>query len=180
MEKLYKNTFLIVSLGDITESNFDAVVNAANCSLLGGGGVDGAIHRAAGSRLHEECLAIRETHGPCRTGEAVITSGGNMKAKFVIHTVGPVWEDHTPEENDRLLSECYRNSLSLALENNLASIAFPAISTGIFGFPKARAARIAVRTVKEWIDDYPDAVRKIEFVCFDEASERLYIGEIGE
>jgi len=178
MEYSYKSTRLRIYRGDITESDVDAVVNAANSTLLGGGGVDGAIHRAAGPRLHQECLMIRASGGPCRTGKAVITSGGNMKARFIIHTVGPVWFDHTAEEADRLLADCYRNSLALAVQNSIRTIAFPAISTGVYGFPKDRAARIAVQTVREWIDGNPDAIREIAFVCFDEDTEKLYIRQM--
>jgi O-acetyl-ADP-ribose deacetylase (regulator of RNase III) len=134
--------------GDITKLATAAIVNAANSSLLGGGGVDGAIHRAAGPQLLAECQRIRARQGGCKTGEAVITTGGRLPAAHVIHTVGPVWNGGHKGEPD-LLASCYRNSLRLALENKLASVAFPGISTGIYGYPKAEAAAIAVREVQQ-------------------------------
>src|SRR4051812_35954159 len=133
--------------GDITKMEVDAIVNAANSSLLGGGGVDGAIHRAGGPKILEECQAIRNKQGGCKTGEAVITSGGNLPAKFVIHTVGPVWNGGSHHEDD-MLTSAYLNSLKLGVENQIRSVAFPNISTGIYGFPKGRAAEIAVKSVK--------------------------------
>ncbi len=158
--------------GDITLIEADAIVNAANNSLLGGGGVDGAIHKAGGKQILEECIAIRNRQGGCPTGEAVITSGGLLKAGFVIHTVGPVWHGGGKDE-DKLLSDCYTNSLKLAEENNIKTIAFPNISTGVYGFPKERAAGIAVRTVKAYLGR-SEAIRKVIFVCFGEDNYRLY------
>jgi O-acetyl-ADP-ribose deacetylase (regulator of RNase III) len=158
--------------GDITKLEVDAIVNAANSSLLGGGGVDGAIHRAGGSQILEECIAIRKKQGGCRTGEAVITSGGLLKAKYVIHTVGPVWNGGSNDE-DRLLANCYINSLKLAEENGIKTIAFPNISTGVYRFPKDRAARIAVKTVKDYLDEN-ESIEKVIFVCFDEENYKLY------
>ena len=154
--------------GDITRQHVDAIVNAAHPALLGGGGVDGAIHRAAGPGLLEEC---RNLNG-CRTGEAKITHGYNLPARFVIHTVGPVWRDGKCGEED-LLAACYRNSLALAELSGLKSIAFPAISTGAYGFPAERAARIAVRTVREYISTHP-SVEKAVFVCHGEETYRIY------
>ena len=154
--------------GDITKLKVDAIVNAANSSLLGGGGVDGAIHRAAGPKLLEEC---RKLNG-CKTGEAKITKGYNLPANFVIHTVGPVWNGGNYNE-DELLTNCYLNSLKLAVENKIKSIAFPAISTGVYGFPLERAAQIAIKTVKKFIQS-DKSIQKIIFVCFDDRTYQTY------
>lgn len=158
--------------GDITEIEVDAVVNAANSSLLGGGGVDGAIHRKGGSAILNECVAIRNRQGGCKTGEAVITTAGKLPAKHVIHTVGPVWNNGKGEV-DQLLASCYRNSLQLALEYKIKTIAFPNISTGIYRFPKARAAQIAINTVQEFLMKN-DSMQKVLFVCFDQENYQLY------
>ncbi len=154
--------------GDITQLNVDAIVNAANESLLGGGGVDGAIHNAAGAELLEECRKI----GGCPTGEARITKGYKLSAKHVIHTVGPIWRGGYQNEID-LLRNAYQNSLKLATSNNLETIAFPNISTGVYGFPKKSAADIAVRVAKDYIskNKYP---KKVIFVCFDEENYEIY------
>lgn len=146
--------------GDITKVNVDAIVNAANNTLLGGFGVDGAIHRAGGNEILEACKKI----GGCETGEAVITTAGKLPARFVIHTVGPVWYGGDHEEQ-KLLAACYRNSLQLALDNQCKSIAFPNVSTGAYGFPKKQAATIAVHTVKEFLKDHPE-IERVLFVCF--------------
>lgn len=156
---------------DITEINTDAIVNAANTSLLGGGGVDGAIHRKGGKRILEECIAIRNKQGGCEVGQAVITTAGNLPSKFVIHTVGPVWNGDK-EEKKKLLADCYRNSLELALQNNIKTIAFPNISTGIYHFPKDKAAEIAIKTVKEFFQK--EEFEKIIFVCFDDENYDIY------
>ncbi|MBE7560479.1 O-acetyl-ADP-ribose deacetylase [bacterium] len=157
-----------VRLGDITTFHVDAIVNAANKSLLGGGGVDGAIHRAAGPQLRAECAAL----GGCRTGEAKATRAYNLPAKWIIHTVGPIWRDGQHSE-DELLASCYRNSLVLAVQLGAASVAFPAISTGAYGFPPDRAAAIAVKTVTAHLaaGELPE---KVIFVCFDARTREIY------
>ncbi|HEY8929489.1 MAG TPA: O-acetyl-ADP-ribose deacetylase [Mucilaginibacter sp.] len=157
--------------GDITKLKVDAIVNAANTSLLGGGGVDGAIHRAGGPVVLDECRAIVARQGGCKTGEAVITTAGNMPSKHVIHTVGPVWNDGKYHESEKL-ANCYRNSLQLAVDNNCKTIAFPNISTGVYRFPKDKAAAIAVDTVKQFIAQ--NSIEKVIFVCFDEENYGLY------
>ena len=154
--------------GDITKQNVDAIVNAANTTLLGGGGVDGAIHRAAGRRLLEECRTL----GGCPTGEAKITKGYSLPAKFVIHTVGPIWHGGKHGE-DELLASCYRKSLELAVQHGLKTIAFPAISTGAYGFPLERATHIAVREVKSFLSRNP-SVKQVVFVCFDQHTYGCY------
>lgn len=154
--------------GDITTLEVDAIVNAANNSLLGGGGVDGAIHRAAGPGLLAECVTL----GGCNTGEAKITGGYDLPSKHVIHTVGPVWDGGRANE-DALLADCYRNSLKLVEENGLRMVAFPAISTGVFGFPKERATRIAVREVRAFLDQ-DVGVEQVIFVCFSERDFDMY------
>jgi O-acetyl-ADP-ribose deacetylase (regulator of RNase III) len=146
--------------GDITEQQVDAIVNAANSSLLGGGGVDGAIHRAAGPELVQECRKL----GGCKTGDAKITGGYRLPARHVIHTVGPVWRGGGHGEAE-LLASCYRNSLALAVENDCRSVAFPAISCGIFGYPVEQASRIAVTETTRFLDGEP-AIEKVLFVCF--------------
>ena len=157
--------------GDITKLKVDAIVNAANSSLMGGGGVDGAIHRAGGKAILEECKKIVEKQGRCETGNAVITTAGNMPSKFVIHTVGPVWHGGKYNEAEKLASS-YRNSLKLAEENNCRTIAFPNISTGIYGYPKEAAARIALNTVVDYLSRSPK-IEKVIFVCFDEENFSL-------
>lgn len=167
---------LKVIQGDITVFKGDAIVNAANKTLLGGGGVDGAIHRAGGPEILEECKAIIKEIGECATGKAVITSAGKMPAKYVIHTVGPIWQGGKNNETKKL-SDCYRNSLQLAVENNCKSVAFPNISTGVYGFPKKEAAEIAVQTVHDFLQS--DAtLEKVVFVCFDDENFALISEEI--
>ncbi|MDR0503699.1 MAG: O-acetyl-ADP-ribose deacetylase [Treponema sp.] len=164
-----------VILGDITKIDTDAIVNAANSSLMGGGGVDGAIHSAAGARLLEECIQIakdRYPEIPCPTGDAVITGAGKLPARHVIHTVGPVWYGGGKGE-PLLLASCYRKSLLLAEENSLGSVAFPNISTGIFGYPKEKAASVAIDTVRETLPQTP-GIKRVIFVCFDEENYSLY------
>ena len=157
---------------DITKIIADAIVNAANTSLLGGGGVDGAIHRAGGPEILEECRKIVARQGGCKTGEAVITTAGRLPSKYVIHTVGPVWNDGKYQEEEKL-ANCYKNSLWLAVNNNCKTIAFPNISTGVYRFPKKEAARIAVNTVKDFLSE-TNQIEEVIFVCFDEENYRLY------
>ncbi len=157
--------------GDITKVEVDAIVNAANSSLLGGGGVDGAIHRAGGSAILDECRKIVARHGGCKTGEAVITTAGKLPTKYVIHTVGPVWNGGSKDEAQKL-AKCYRNSLQLAIENGCETIAFPNISTGIYGFPKKEAAQIALDTVSAFLSD-ANQIKKVIFVCFDEGNYQI-------
>jgi O-acetyl-ADP-ribose deacetylase len=159
--------------GDITKLKVDAIVNAANSSLLGGGGVDGAIHRAAGPQLVEECRTLKG----CPTGQARITKGYNLPAKHVIHTVGPVWNNGTKNE-DELLASCYRNSLQLAAENNIRTIAFPSISTGAYRFPFERACNIALDTIEEFLN-YDNVMEKVYLVVFSE-SDLLQYGKVME
>jgi O-acetyl-ADP-ribose deacetylase (regulator of RNase III) len=151
---------------DITKIAVDAIVNAANSTLMGGGGVDGAIHRAGGPAILEECKKIVARQGGCQTGEAVITTAGNLPARFIIHTVGPVWYDGNNEEKEKL-ANCYRNSLELAAGNGCRTIAFPNISTGVYHFPKDKAAEIAMRTVASYLQK-TGSINKVLFVCFDE------------
>jgi O-acetyl-ADP-ribose deacetylase len=153
---------------DITQLDVDAIVNAANSGLSGGAGVDGAIHRVGGPSIMEECRKI----GGCPTGEAVVTSGGNLKARYVIHTVGPVWQGGDDNE-DELLASAYRNSLKRAVEKDAKTVAFPNISTGIYGFPKLRAAEIAVNEVTEFLASN-ESIDKVVFCCFDRDNYDLY------
>jgi O-acetyl-ADP-ribose deacetylase len=157
---------------DITQMQVDAIVNAANSSLLGGGGVDGAIHRAGGKAILDECIKIREKQGGCKVGEAVITTAGNMPAKYVIHTVGPVWS-RSKSGADDLLANAYHNSLKLAVENAVKTIAFPNISTGIYHFPKDKAAEIAIQTVDDFLSSH-EQIEKVIFACYDEENYDIY------
>lgn len=159
--------------GDITQLKTDAIVNAANSSLLGGGGVDGAIHTAAGPGLLEECRNL----GGCPTGEAKITGGYNLPAKFVIHTVGPVWHGGTSSE-EAMLANCYKNSLAVAESKKLKSIAFPNISTGVYRFPKDMAASIAIKQVKDF-GKSSRWIKKVIFICFDDENFRIYQNILG-
>jgi O-acetyl-ADP-ribose deacetylase (regulator of RNase III) len=163
---------IVLQKGDITKVNVDAIVNAANTSLLGGGGVDGAIHRAGGPEILRECQLIRNKQGGCKVGEAVITTAGNLPAKFVIHTVGPVWNSGKSNEKN-LLALAYINSLRIAVDNHVQSIAFPNISTGIYHFPKEAAATIAVKTVSDFVAT-SEVIRKVIFVCFDDENYDIY------
>lgn len=165
-------TQISLKKGDITTLKVDAIVNAANSSLMGGGGVDGAIHRKGGPQILEECKIIRREQGECKTGNAVYTSAGNLPAKYVIHTVGPIWDGGKNDE-PQLLSQCYINSLSIAEKLEIKSIAFPNISTGVYRFPKEQAAQIAIRSVKEFIEK-GTPIEEIIFVCFDDDNYSIY------
>jgi O-acetyl-ADP-ribose deacetylase (regulator of RNase III) len=165
-------TALTLIRGDITQQDTDSIVNAANSSLLGGGGVDGAIHRAGGPQILEECKAIRAKQGECPTGEAVITSGGQLKARYVIHTVGPVWHGGKHRE-DELLGNAYRNSLRLAAQNKVQTVAFPSISTGVYGFPIERASKIAFRVVADFAKENPQ-LNEVRFVVFSQKDFDVY------
>lgn len=159
--------------GDITEISVDIMVNAANSSLLGGGGVDGAIHKAGGSTILEECKLIRNRQGGCKTGQSVITTAGDLPARFVIHTVGPIWNGED-KGSEKLLGDCYTNSLSLSLDHNCTSISFPNISTGVYRFPKAIAAQVAIEAVSRFISTKNTSIRNVKFICFDEENYNLY------
>lgn len=175
MEQTFLNNQVKVKVGDITLENVDAIVNAANSTLLGGGGVDGAIHHVGGKQILEECREIRRAKYPngLPTGEAVITSGGNLTARFVIHTAGPIFGRN--DGNDAgLLANCYKNSLALAIENNLATIAFPSISTGAFGFPKHEAAQVSSIAIKDFQAKNGN-LQEIRLVFFSEADARNFI-----
>lgn len=163
--------FVTAVHADITTLEVDAIVNAANSSLLGGGGVDGAIHRAAGPALLEKCRTL----GGCRTGEAKITSGFNLPARHIIHTVGPVWHGGDRGEPE-LLRSCCRNCIALAVDNELTTIAFPGISTGVYGYPKEDAARIAVATVRDSISVRQNRIAEVSFCCFSAADLDIYRG----
>ena len=166
------NTKLSLIIGDITKQKTDAIVNAANSSLLGGGGVDGAIHRAGGRKILEECIKIRERQGGCETGEAVITTGGNLPAKYVIHTVGPIWRGRNSRDIE-LLANCYTNSLKLAMENGIKTISFPSISTGFYGYSIEEAAPVALDTVIEFVNEN-DFFDEVVFVLYKKRDYDVY------
>ncbi len=178
MELIVAKSRLLLKQGDITLEDVDAIVNAANSSLMGGGGVDGAIHRAGGPRILDECRRIRQQQGELPTGEAVITTGGNLKARYVIHAVGPVWRGGSHNE-DKLLLNAYHNSLMLAVRNNIKSIAFPSISTGIYGFPIGRASRIAFTTVSEFLSTHTE-INELRFIVFSESDFGVYSSLFGK
>tara|TARA_B100001123_G_C15339498_1_gene1034195 strand:- start:670 stop:1248 length:579 start_codon:yes stop_codon:yes gene_type:complete len=166
---------LEVIQGDITTLNVDVIVNAANSALAGGGGVDGAIHAAAGPTVLGECRVIIDQEGPCATGSAVVTSAGNLPAKLIIHTVGPIWEQHGPADSATLLAKCYTSSLDAAADVGATSIAFSAISTGVYGFPKELAAPIAVSTIATWLENNlgHTTLQDVILVCFDDDNFRV-------
>jgi O-acetyl-ADP-ribose deacetylase (regulator of RNase III) len=161
-----KSNKIEILKGDITKVTADAIVNAANTSLLGGGGVDGAIHRAGGKAILEDCKKIVARQGGCKVGEAVITTAGNLNARFVIHTVGPVWNGGQKNEQEKL-SNCYKSSLQLAIDNGCKSIAFPCISTGVYRYPPSEAAGVAVDTVLKFLSN-TEKIDRVIFVCFDD------------
>ncbi len=179
MEVIINNTKLSMIQGDITRQATDAIVNAANPSLMGGGGVDGAIHRAGGPAILEECKQIVAKQGRLPTGKAVITTGGNLKAKYVIHTVGPIWRGGSRNETE-LLASAYHESLKVAAENKLASISFPSISTGAYGYPVAEAARIALRTVVSILKEQATPIKEIVFALFDSKTYESYCSALQE
>ena len=168
------NSRIEIIKGDITKQEVDAIVNAANCSLLGGGGVDGAIHRAAGPELLEECRTLNG----CRTGEAKITKGYKLPAKYVIHTPGPVWHGGNKNEPE-LLKSCYRSCLELAAENGCKTVDFPSISTGVYHFPLEKASEIAIKTIGEYICEHPE-IERVRMVCFDDRTKGFYEEALGK
>jgi O-acetyl-ADP-ribose deacetylase (regulator of RNase III) len=182
-EKMLGRTRLFLMRGDITRENVDAIVNAANSSLMGGGGVDGAIHRAGGPAILEECKQIRAMHGQCAPGEAVITGGGNLNARFVIHAVGPIWRGGATNE-DIVLANAYKNSLDLALQYEIRTISFPSISTGAYGYPLEKASEIALTTVIEFCQNiaeqqqqeqqHQQLLDEVRFVLFDQFTQNAY------
>lgn len=174
MEAQIGKSKIFLKRGDITKEAVDAIVNAANKTLLGGGGVDGAIHRAGGPAILDECRKL----GGCETGDAKITTGGKLPAKYVIHTVGPVWSDGRRNESEKLAS-AYRSSLEVASENKVHSIAFPSISTGAYGFPIEKAARIASKTVAEYLKNHPE-IEKVIFMVFSENDYSVYESALDE
>jgi Predicted phosphatase homologous to the C-terminal domain of histone macroH2A1 len=179
MEAIINHTKLSIIEGDITKQATDAIVNAANPSLMGGGGVDGAIHRAGGPAILEECKQIVAKQGRLPTGKAAITTGGNLKAKHVIHTVGPIWHGGSKNEAE-LLKSAYSECLKLATEHKLASISFPSISTGIYGYPVAEAARIAVSTVVSFLKEQVTSIKQVLFVLFDFRTYETYRSALQE
>jgi O-acetyl-ADP-ribose deacetylase (regulator of RNase III) len=174
-------TTLRVFSGDITTLAVGAIVNAANSSLLGGGGVDGAIHAAGGPAILADCKEIVASRGPCPPGDAVVTGAGELPAGLVIHTVGPIWSDGQGDEHKETLASCYRRSLELGCDHGVQTIAFPNISTGVYGFPKPLAASVAIDAVIGWIDDNPaHDYHEIIFACFDEENRSIYEALLGE
>jgi O-acetyl-ADP-ribose deacetylase (regulator of RNase III) len=172
-EVIINQVRLSIIEGDITKQSTDAIVNAANPGLMGGGGVDGAIHRAGGPAILEECQHIVAKQGRLPTGKAVITTGGKLKAKDVIHTVGPIWYGGTKNEAD-LLTSAYKESLKLAAENNLVSISFPSISTGAYGYPQAEASKMAVKAVASFLREQVTSIKEVVFVLFDSRTYDVY------
>ncbi|MCH8864305.1 MAG: O-acetyl-ADP-ribose deacetylase [Chloroflexi bacterium] len=170
---------LSLMAGDITRQATDAIVNAANSGLMGGGGVDGAIHRAGGSAILEACRQIISRQGRLPPGEAVITTGGNLRAKYVIHTVGPIWHGGGPGEAE-VLASAYRESLKLAATNRLTSVSFPSISTGVYGYPVDKAARIALEAVISFLNDEFTSVKEVVFVLFDSGTFDAYVSALAE
>jgi O-acetyl-ADP-ribose deacetylase (regulator of RNase III) len=179
MEASISQTKLSIIQGDITKQATDAIVNAANSRLMGGGGVDGAIHRAGGPAILEECKQIVSRQGRLATGKAVLTSGGNLKARFVVHTVGPIWHGGNKGEPE-LLASAYQESLKVAAENNVTSISFPSISTGAYGYPVTEAAKVAISTVASLLKEGVTSIKEVVFVLFDSATFKTYSSVLGE
>lgn len=177
MEAILKDSIIQLIRGDITKIEVDAIVNAANTSLMGGGGVDGAIHKAGGKAILDDCIKIRNERGGCAVGEAVATTGGNLKCRYVIHTVGPVWNGGGNNEEEKL-RYCYKNSLIQADLNCALSIAFPNISTGIYKYPKDLACSVAVDEVSKYLLNKESRINKVVFVCFDEENFEIYKNEM--
>ncbi|CAN5509795.1 ADP-ribose-binding protein [soil metagenome] len=177
--KAIKSTTISLHQGDITREDVQAIVNAANSSLMGGGGVDGAIHRAAGPDLLKECRQIKAMQGPCKPGDAVITGGGNLKAQYVIHTVGPIWRGGKTNEK-QILANAYKNSLQLAVDNEITTISFPSISTGAYGYPLEEASAVAIAAVKYFIENLPDDLHleQVRFILFDSFTFSAYKQEL--
>ena len=178
-EATIKHARISVTQGDITAQPTDAIVNAANSSLMGGGGVDGAIHRVGGTAILEDCKQIVARHGRLPTGKAVITTGGNLPAKYVIHTVGPIWHGGSQNEAD-LLAGAYRESLKCASENGLSGISFPSISTGAYGYPVPEASRVAIGTVVSFLREETTSLKEVVFVLFDARTYEAYASALGE
>jgi len=178
-EVIVNQTKLSITQGDITAQSTDAIVNAANPGLMGGGGVDSAIHRAGGPAILEECKQTVAKQGRLPTGKAVITTGGNLKAKHVIHTVGPVWHGDSRNEA-QLLTSAYQESLKLAAENDLTSVSFPSISTGAYGYPVAEASRVAIKAVISFLGEQTTSLEEVVFVLFDTATYEAYASALDE
>lgn len=179
MQKKFRYTTVELIQGDITKEKVDAIVNAANEKLIGGGGVDGAIRRAGGNAVTKECDIIRARQGGCPTGKAVITTGGNLPAQYIIHTVGPVWKGGDAGEPE-LLASCYKESIALAIKNALYSVAFPSISTGVYGYPTEKAAKIALQTIRELAENTERMPTLVQFVLFDDATFECYTDALSD
>ena len=177
MEKRFRGKIIELVIGDITRQEVGAIVNAANPTLLGGGGVDGAIHRAGGPSILDECQSIRRVRGECPRGEAVFTLGGNLPARYVIHAVGPVWQGGESGEAE-VLASCYRSALRIAVKLGLRTIAFPSISTGAYGYPVGEAATIALLTVASFLSSEPNAPERVRFVLYDSLTFMTYAGAL--
>ncbi|MCL6603605.1 MAG: macro domain-containing protein [Paenibacillus sp.] len=180
MQIIINNVTITTTQSDITKWQGDIIVNASNSGLFGGGGVDGAIHRAGGPRIAEECALIRQKQGGCLPGEAALTTAGMLSARFIIHTVGPIWKGGGGGEVN-ILAKCYRNSLELACSREAHSIAFPNISTGIYRFPKVLASKTAIETVIQYVQEHQSealSLRNIDFICYDRENAELYVEEL--
>ncbi len=173
----FMNGRVVVKVGDITAEDVNAIVNAANSSLMGGGGVDGAIHRAGGAEIVDECKIARKEQYPggLPTGKAIATTAGKLKARYVIHTVGPVWHGGTKNE-EKLLGDCYTNSLNIASDNGCKTVAFPAISTGVYGFPKKLAAKVSSNAIRDFLENNK-SIQKVVFVFFSAGDAEIFIAE---